>query len=733
MWISREIWPRALRLNNYDFLQELNPHQMEAVLHRDGPLLILAGAGSGKTKVITMRYAYLVRQADIAPSSILAVTFTNKAAEELKTRIRQLTGFSDLPWVHTFHSMAVKILRSEIEKLGFNRHFLIYDKGDQLALMRECIRDLGINEDLYPLKKIAGRISELKNLLVTPERFAEKALSFGIEDKIGQVYFSYREKLKSNQALDFDDLLMVLVQLFMKFPETLEKYQKQFLYLMVDEYQDTNFSQYRIISLLAQGKGNICCVGDDDQSIYRFRGADVQNILRFEKDYPDTRVIKLEQNYRSTKTILQAANQVIEKNGLRKKKQLWTDNIKGDSIALYRLEDDESEAQLISQMILAHSREMSCGEEAFQRFSILYRTHIQSRALEESFQKNGIPYVIVGGIRFFERKEIKDILAFLRVIADPRDDVSLKRIINVPVRGLGSRTIEKIAEYGISQKCSMFEALDLMDGGRILSPEAERNVRSFSKLMKELQQASATATLMDLVKLILDRTGYLEEVKKEKIPEKVENIYEFFSSVTEFQEKKSETDLTSFLDHISLFTDEADEKMRGRVRLMTLHSAKGLEFPFVFMPGMEEGLFPQSRALVDTEELEEERRLCYVGMTRAREKLVLTSARSRRMYGSIQFNAPSRFIHDIPIELIVKKELNSPKIEVEPSFSKDQNRSKPVEKKGQYTNRPVLHPLWGRGVILASEGEGEEMKMTIRFDSAGTKKLASKYANLQFI
>ncbi len=720
-------------MSNPDFLHELNSPQREAVLHQEGPLLILAGAGSGKTKVITHRYAYLVTNRAVSPSSILAVTFTNKAAEEMKSRIRHLTGFSDLPWVQTFHSMAVKILRSEAQKIGLSKQFLIYDKGDQLSLIRESVRELNINEDLYPVKSIAGKISELKNLLISPEQFSEKAQTFGLQEKISKVYFLYQEKLRAHKALDFDDLLMGLVQLFRKVPEVTEKYRNQFLYMMVDEYQDTNFAQYQSISLLSSGRRNICCVGDDDQSIYRFRGADVQNILRFEKEYPDARVIKLEQNYRSTKTILQAANRVIEKNGLRKKKELWTDNHKGEFIELFRLEDDESEAGLISKMILSQTGKTEREKEVFQNYSILYRTHIQSRALEESFQKNGIPYVIVGGIRFFERKEIKDILAYLRVIADRHDEVSLKRIINVPVRGIGAQTLEKVSQYAAEQKYPLFEALEKVDGSHILAPQGERNIRFFVELIKGIAEMAPSKSLLELVQLILDRTRYMDEIQKEKIQEKVENVYEFFSSVTEFQEKHGSADLTAFLDHIALFTDEADEKMRGRVRLMTLHSAKGLEFPTVFMPGMEEGLFPHSRALADSAEMEEERRLCYVGMTRAREKLVLTSARSRRMYGSVQFNAPSRFIDDIPIELVMKKELNSQKTGGAVFVQGEKKEAKPVEKRHHYMNRSVLHPLWGRGVVLSVEGEGDQLKITVRFDSAGTKKMASKYANLQFV
>ncbi|MFI5303163.1 MAG: ATP-dependent helicase [Nitrospiria bacterium] len=721
-------------MSSIEFLDDLNPFQKEAVLHPQGPLLILAGAGSGKTKVITNRYAYLVKHLNVAPSSILAVTFTNKAAEEMKTRIRHLTGISDLPWVQTFHSMAGKILRVEIEKFGITRQFMIYDKADQLSLIREAVRELNINEDLYPVKNIAGKISELKSLLITPEQFSEKAQTFGQQEKISKVYFLYREKLKSNKALDFDDLLMVLVQLFRKYPDVLGKYQNQFLHMMVDEYQDTNFAQYQIISLLSHGSRNICCVGDDDQSIYRFRGADVKNILRFEKDYPDARIIKLEQNYRSTKTILQAANRVIEKNGVRKKKELWTANQKGETIELYRLEDDESEANHISQVILSQSKMMSGGEEVFQNFSILYRTHIQSRALEESFQKNGIPYAIVGGIRFFERKEIKDILAFLRVISDRHDEVSLRRIINVPARGIGTQTLEKVSQHAKEKKIPLFEALENIEETHLLGAQSEKHIRTFTELIKGFNLAAPSTSLMGLVQLILDRTRYMDEIKKEQIQEKIENIYEFFSSVAEFQEKNKNADLGAFLDHVALFTDERDEKIRGRVRMMTLHGAKGLEFPTVFMPGMEEGLFPHTRALVDTDEMEEERRLCYVGMTRAREKLILTSVRSRRMYGSVQFNNPSRFLDDIPIELIMKKELNSPKIGAGYADQNNKARAKTVAiTRHRYTNRSVIHPLWGKGVVLSVEGEEDQLRMTIRFDSAGTKKLASKFANLQFI
>ncbi|MHB8482231.1 MAG: ATP-dependent helicase [Nitrospiria bacterium] len=715
-------------MNNLDFLSDLNPQQLEAVRHQEGPLLILAGAGSGKTKVITSRFAYFVKVLGISPSNILSVTFTNKAAEEMKSRVRQMTGVADPPWVHTFHSAAVKILRSEIDRLGIHRNFMIYDKGDQTALIRECVRELNFNEELYPVKTIAARISELKNLLMTPEQFSEKAQSFGLQDKISRVYPLYRDKLRAHQALDFDDLLMVLIQIFKKYPDVLTRYQNQFQYLMVDEYQDTNLAQYQLISLLGEARRNICCVGDDDQSIYGFRGADIKNILRFENDYPDARVIKLEQNYRSTRTILNAANKVIERNDFRKGKNLWTDNQRGDEIEVYRVESDEGEADLISKIILSDAGNQS--ESAFQKFAILYRTHIQSRALEESFQKQGVPYVIVGGTRFFERKEIKDILAYLRVIVDPIDEVNLKRILNVPVRGIGAQTLEKAVRFSGQNGVSLFNGLEKIQGTGLLGASAEKAVRSFTTLIKEFTQKAVSSSILDLVQFILNRVNYVEELKKEKVPEKIENIYEFFSSVTEFQEKNNTPDLPSFLDHIALFSDVTDEKTRGRVRLMTLHSAKGLEFPVVFMPGMEEGLFPHSRALVDHREMEEERRLCYVGMTRAREKLILTSARGRRMYGSVQFNSPSRFIEDIPIEFIRQKELNREK-----SPENRVYQEKIIEKSPQnrYVNRSVSHPLWGRGVILSSEGEGDDLKMTIRFESSGMKKMASKYANLKFL
>ncbi|MBI3351839.1 MAG: UvrD-helicase domain-containing protein [Nitrospirae bacterium] len=755
-------------MNNLDFLKDLNPQQLEAVRHQEGPLLILAGAGSGKTKVITSRFSYFVKALGISPANILCVTFTNKAAEEMKIRVREMTGFADPPWVHTFHSAAVKILRSEIDLFGIPRNFMIYDKGDQLALLRECVRELNFNEELYPVKTIAARISELKNLLMTPEQFSEKAQSFGLQEKIARVYPLYRDKLRKQKALDFDDLLMVLIQIFKKHPEVLKRYQNQFSYMMVDEYQDTNFAQYQLISLLCKEHRNICCVGDDDQSIYGFRGADIKNILRFENDYHDTRVIKLEQNYRSTKTILNAANKVIERNDQRKGKQLWTNNQRGEAIEVYRVESDEGEADLISQMILAGAENKS--EASFQRFAILYRTHIQSRALEESFQKRGVPYVIVGGTRFFERKEIKDILAYLRVIVDPVDEVNLKRIINVPVRGIGAQTIEKAVQFSEKNGCKLFDGLEKIQGTGLLGVSAEKAVRSFTTLINEMAQKAVSTSILDLVQLILSRTHYIEEIKKEKAAEKIENIYEFFSSVTEFQEKNNSSDLPSFLDHVALFSDVADEKTRGRVRLMTLHSAKGLEFPVVFMPGMEEGLFPHSRALVDHHEMEEERRLCYVGMTRAREKLILTSAKNRRMYGSVQFNSPSRFIEDIPVEFVQKKELNRekpPKTPVyrekiiEKRFQRGYLPGEQGEREGEAPEKPyvrcgtspkassegggdasphhrrvnqsVVHPLWGRGVILSSDGEGDDLRMTIRFESSGTKKMALKYANLKFL
>ncbi|MEO5657115.1 MAG: UvrD-helicase domain-containing protein, partial [Nitrospiria bacterium] len=661
------------------FLNDLNPPQREAVLHGDGPLLILAGAGSGKTRVIAYRIAHLIAERGVWPSQILAVTFTNKAAGEMKERVGRLLGASARGlWVSTFHSACVRILRSHADRLGYPKEFVIYDSGDQAALIRECVRALSINEDVYKPQAIARRISDLKNRLTTPETYRGEAEGFGIEDKVAQVYALYRDRLRTAAAWDFDDLLMQAVALFERAPDVLQGYQRQFRYLMVDEYQDTNHAQYRLVRLLAGERANLCVVGDDDQSIYAFRGADVRNILEFEKDFPQAKVVKLEQNYRSTQAILDAASAVVEKNESRKGKRLWTDKAGGDKITIARLPDEESEANYLCRTLREHLR----AGRVYRDFAVLYRTNAQSRALEDRLRNEGIPYVILGGLRFYERKEIKDVIAYLRVLANPADEMSLKRIINVPTRGIGATAVERVEAYAMESRRSWDDALrGIVGDAERLAPASRRSIERFLVLIDDLRAIAREGSVSKLLTAVLERTRYLEFLRADLGVEaegRIENIQELFSAVEEFEEEYGEalsvdgsslseqhtTDneqglfperpspLSAFLDRVALVSDvDALSSSDGAVPLMTLHSAKGLEFPVVFMVGMEEGLFPHSRSLQDPEAMEEERRLCYVGITRARERLYITCTNLRRLYGSVQFNAPSRFVEEIPEEL----------------------------------------------------------------------------------
>jgi DNA helicase-2/ATP-dependent DNA helicase PcrA len=655
-------------------LDDLNPAQRAAVVHTEGPLLILAGAGSGKTRVITYRIARLIASRHVHPAQILAVTFTNKAAGEMKDRVERLLGPAGRGvWVSTFHSACVRILRTHAERLSYPREFVIYDSADQLALIRECARSLGINEDVYKPQAIARRISDLKNALVAPESFRGQAQSFGMDHAVAEAYLRYQDRLRSAGALDFDDLLMQTVRLFERAPDVLAGYHRQFRYLLVDEYQDTNFAQYRLVRLLAGERANLCVVGDDDQSIYAFRGADVRNILEFEKDFPNAAIVTLEQNYRSTQAILDAASAVVERNPSRKPKRLWTDRLGGEKLTVTRLSDDESEAGYLCRSLREHLR----AGKVYRDFAVLYRTNAQSRALEERLRNEAIPYVIVGGLRFYERKEIKDVVAYLRVIANPADDVSLKRIINVPSRGIGATALERIDAYAAEAGVPWSDALRKIGGDpdRLVA-NSRRAIDRFLTLLDGLRETAQSASLPTILTAVLERTRYIESLRGEfgaDAESRIENIQELFSAVEEFEERwagevseeegnavneealssavRRPSPLSAFLDQVALVSDtDALTSTDGAVPLMTLHSAKGLEFPVVFMVGLEEGLFPHSRSLQDPDAMEEERRLCYVGMTRAKERLYLTYTGLRRLYGSVQYNAPSRYLEEIPAE-----------------------------------------------------------------------------------
>lgn len=720
-----------------EVFKALNPQQQEAVGHKEGPLLILAGAGSGKTRVITYRTAYLISEG-IEPKNILAVTFTKKAAEEMRKRVEDIIPLNgSRPLISTFHSACVKILREGRGKGEgtFNKDFLIYDKADALSVIKGCAKELNINDELYSADSIAKKISSLKNNLISADNF--KAQEFGFEDKVKKVYKLYQEKLSSDSALDFDDLLMKTVELFEKNIDALSHYQDVFKYIMVDEYQDTNYVQYRLMMLLSNKHRNICVVGDDDQSIYGFRGANISNILNFEKDFPDAKIVKLEQNYRSTQKILDAASSVVDKNISRRKKTLWTENQSGEKIRLYKAEDGQKEALYICKTI----KEIRTSDNRrYKDFAVLYRINAQSRILEEQFHRMAIPYIIVGGLRFYERKEIKDITAYLRVIANPDDDVSLKRIINTPSRGIGQVTIERLTDLCKERKLSLYEGAKNIGHISHIGPILNGFVNLIDGLIEK-----GGLSLSDLVKEILAKTGYIEWLKssdKEDAENRIENINEFISAVADFEQNNEKADIQGFLDHISLSAqiDDASDK-DDAVFLMTLHNAKGLEFSVVFVSGMEEGIFPNFRAFDDDRQLEEERRLCYVGITRAKERLYLTHAERRFIFGSERNARASRFIEEIPEELV--EEINEKKEErwgrpvaqastlSDAKFSDERCRDAKSCVSTFPVGAAVRHPNFGRGRVKASEGTGDDEKVVVSFDSIGLKRLSVKYARLE--
>ncbi len=643
----------AYGVGSMELLNGLNKEQREAVLHTEGPLLVLAGAGSGKTRVLTYRVAYLIKEKNVHPSSILAITFTNKAAREMKERIEKLVGAgSEEVWVSTFHSTCVRILRRDIEKIGYDRNFVIFDTSDQQTVIKDCLKELNLNDRNFPPKSVLETIGRAKDELIDPEIFARMNEGDFRLSKIAQIYSLYQKKLKQNNALDFDDIIMLTIKLFADNQPVLEYYQRKFRYILVDEYQDTNTAQYSLISLLAQKHRNLCVVGDDDQSIYGWRGANIRNILDFEKEFKDCRVIKLEQNYRSTQNILDAANSVIENNLGRKKKRLWTNNGTGERIKLYQAENEHDEASFIADEIRA-----LCAREgmSYKDVAVLYRINAMSRVIEDMFIREGIPYRIFGGLRFYDRKEIKDIIAYLRVIQNPSDNISLKRIINVPRRGIGSATVETAERIANSRGTSIFS---IISSAREI-PELQRaasRLEAFTGLITGLKLMKEEVSVSELMQAVMEQTGILKELEEENTEEaesRIENIKELMSVAIEFEDQAENPGLEEFLAHISLVSDiDNYEEGTDSVVLMTLHSAKGLEFPVVFMVGMEEGIFPGYRSMLEESELEEERRLCYVGITRAKQKLYMTHAFRRTLFGNTSCNFVSRFVREISPELI---------------------------------------------------------------------------------
>ncbi|MCC3358831.1 DNA helicase PcrA [Bacillus sp. REN16] len=729
-------------------LAGLNEQQQEAVKATDGPLLIMAGAGSGKTRVLTHRIAYLMVEKQIAPWNILAITFTNKAAREMKERVQGiLGGAAEDIWISTFHSMCVRILRRDIDRMGFSRNFSILDTTDQLSVIKNILKEKNIDPKKFDPRSILGTISSAKNELQTPEEY-EKTAGGMYEQIVSDVYKLYQKRLRKNQALDFDDLIMTTIQLFRRVPEVLEFYQRKFQYIHVDEYQDTNRAQYILVQLLASRFKNICVVGDSDQSIYRWRGADIANILSFEKDYKNAKVILLEQNYRSTQRILNAANRVIQNNSNRKAKNLWTENDEGNKLFYYRADSESGEAQFVAGKI----RELvDGGKRSYKDIAILYRTNAQSRVMEEVLLKSNINYQIVGGIKFYDRKEIKDILAYLRVIANPDDDISLTRIINVPKRGIGATSIDKIANYAIAQDLSVFQALQEVEQIG-LSAKITNSLREFRDLITNWDKMQDYLSVTELVENVLEKTGYLEVLKTEKTLEsqsRIENIEEFLSVTQNFEKANDDKSLVAFLTDLALVADidkldEDENDKNNAVVLMTLHSAKGLEFPVVFLMGMEEGVFPHSRSLMEEAEMEEERRLAYVGITRAEEELYLSNAQMRTLYGRTSMNPVSRFIAEIPDDLLEdlgeqrRQQMRTPfSSSSSPSRQQPERRvfSKPITQStggdeiGWKVGDKAEHKKWGIGTVVSVKGEGESKELDIAFPSpTGIKRLLAKFA-----
>ncbi len=743
-------------------LEILNDKQTEAAKQIDGPVLILAGAGSGKTRVLTNRTAYMIEEAGISPWNILAITFTNKAADEMRQRIDDLVGFgAESIWVSTFHSMCVRILRRHIDLLGYDTNFSIYDTDDSKSVMKDVLKRLQIDPKQYPEKRFLNRISNCKNELSSPEDEAEEALGDYADELFAKSYREYQDSLKKNNALDFDDLLMKTVELFKAFPEVLANYQNRFKYIMVDEYQDTNTAQFELIRLLAEANRNICVVGDDDQSIYKFRGANIRNILDFEKVYPDAKVVKLEQNYRSTQTILDAANAVISNNTGRKVKSLWTDRGEGRKIRFLSADTAYEEAEDIVDSICRARREGKCD---YRDNAVLYRTNAQSRILEEKCIMAGIPYSVVGGVNFYSRREIKDILAYLKTIDNARDDLAVRRIINVPKRGIGATTISKLAEYAQENGLGFYDccvrAEDILGHGR-----AAEKIGEFVSLISVLRSKLEFISLEQLVDDILERTDY-EEMLNQSDPddatERMENIGELINKVVAFEQTNDEPTLSQFLEEVALVADidnvDADT---DAVMLMTLHSAKGLEFPNVYLSGMEDGLFPGYMSICsdDPGEIEEERRLCYVGITRAMDNLTISAAKSRMIRGETQYNAVSRFVKEIPEDLfegnLVKKGLPSassnsaprggvkkPSVGVKKPFIAraaaftDLKKGADIAAGAAPDYGPgdrVAHIKFGAGTVKALEKGPRDYQVTVDFDEAGTKKMFAAFAKLQKI
>lgn len=720
-------------------LTGLNKEQQQAVQHTEGPLLILAGAGSGKTKVLTVRIAHLLAQG-VNPYEILAITFTNKAAKEMKSRVEGLVGdVANRIWLSTFHSFCAKFLRFELDNfLGYNSNFTIYDTSDSQAVIKAALKALNLDDKYYPVGAMIGAISDAKNKLLFASDFRKQARDF-YQQKVADVYEYYERELRKNNALDFDDLLLVAVKLLQSNAAVLDKYSKRFRYVMIDEYQDTNHAQYLLAKLLASHWKNIAVVGDADQSIYAWRGADIQNILDFEKDYPNCTSIKLEQNYRSTKIILDAANAVIENNEGRPKKNLWTDKTEGAKIQHFTAQSEHEEAAFIGDTI---AKKHDIHGVPYGDMAILYRTNAQSRVLEEALIKRALPYTMVGGTKFYDRKEIKDVLAYLRVLYNPFDDLSLLRIINVPKRSIGATTVAKLQDYARANGTSLFMTLTQLHLVDTIKGKTKEKLEEFGILIFTLVAEMEDKTVLDILEAILDRTGYLAQLEESTDPQdqaRAENIGELLSVAKDFQDTNPTGTVEDFLEQVALVNDvDSFEQEESKVTLMTLHAAKGLEFPIVFLGGLEEGLFPHSRTLMNPEEIEEERRLAYVGITRAEKELYISNATTRTVFGRTSSYLPSRFIDEIPEELVdglrAKRKVPDDIKRHVPQHMSVTSRpvTKPIVRNEVIADWKVgdtaIHSKWGNGKVINVAGEGAGMKLTIEFPTQGVRVVMAKFA-----
>ena len=742
-----------------DLLEGLNDKQYEAVVNTEGPCLVIAGAGSGKTKVLTHNIAYLMADKNVKPWDILAITFTNKAANEMKSRVENLVGnaANDM-WIGTFHSICVRILRRQIDRIGFDTSFIIFDTSDQKTLMKQIIKAQNLDDKIYTDRSVLYEISNAKNEMLEPDAYAVKARGDFRKEKIAELYEIYQRRLKENNAIDFDDIINFTIKILMDNPDLLEYYSSKFKYVLVDEYQDTNKAQFTLVTLLASKYGNITVVGDNDQGIYSFRGADISNILNFEKDFPGTRIVKLEQNYRCTQSILNAANEVIKNNETKYEKKLWTSNENGNLPKVFRGDNEYEEANYIVRQINSLKIE---EYYKYSDFAVLYRMNSQSRSIEDILRREDIPYKIVGGLKFYERKEIKDAIAYLRLIQNTSDNLSLTRVINEPKRGVGKTSLDNVDSIAASNGISMYEVIKNADKYGLNRVFA--NTREFVNLIEELRMKKDSIEISELIKLVLNQSGYTKSLELENTVEaetRLQNLDEFLTVAIEFEEESADSSLSEFLEGITLSSDlDGMEETEESVTLMTLHSAKGLEFPVVFLVGMEEGIFPGYKSIGEQKELEEERRLCYVGITRAKENLFMTCSRQRTIFGSTSYNAVSRFLKEIPENMLdgydqIEDTRNNTyssedtnyewqygrkstyQFRTAESFLNSLNKSNndvQVDISAYKAGARVYHKKFGEGIINYVEPEGEDLKVDMNFDKAGHKRLMAKFAGLEIL